>query len=150
MGSLSTIQEGTVIDHLHAGNGLKIVHLLRLMNHEKRVIVELNLKSISMGRKDCIKIEKTLLIDADIELIAIFAPIATINIIKNYNILKKFSVIIPEKIQEILACPNPQCITHVEPCQTLFTIEENNHTIFLQCHFCEKLFSHKEMEAKFK
>lgn len=146
--SVSAIKEGTVIDHITAGNGLKIIRLLQLMNQDKRVTVGLNLKSSSMGLKDLIKIENMFLSPSDTDQIAVFASLATVNVIKDYNVVEKFSVTMPEQIKEVLACPNPQCITQVEPVQTLFFIEENNHNIFLQCHFCEKLFSQKEMKEK--
>jgi len=142
---VSAIKEGTVIDHITAGKGLKIIRLLQLMEKEKKITIGLNLKSSSMGMKDLIKIENTFLTPSDTDHIAIFSPLATVNVIKNYTIANKFSVNMPKKIEKVLLCPNSQCITHAEHTSTLFFIEENNDMIFLSCHFCEKLFSQEEI-----
>jgi aspartate carbamoyltransferase regulatory subunit len=139
--SVSAIKEGTVIDHIAVGNALKIISLLRLADNETPVTVGLNLKSQSMGLKDLIKVESLCLIPSHGAQIAIFAPQATINVIENYQVAKKFQVQMPEAVHSILACPNARCITHSEPIQTLFIVEENNSSVFLRCRFCEKLFS---------
>ncbi len=101
----------------------------------------LNLKSKSIGLKDLIKVESLSLSAAHAAEIAILASTATINVIENYKVARKFQVQMPEAICSLLACPNPRCITHSEPVQTLFTVEENRHSILLRCRFCEKIFS---------
>ena len=129
--SVSAIKEGTVIDHIEAGRGLQIVRLLSLLIEEKQMTIGLNLKSPSMGLKDLIKIEDRFLTPSDIDQIAIFAPLATVNVIKNYAVAEKFAIVIPERIEKVFICPNLQCITNAEPISTLFFTEEIDQATFL-------------------
>lgn len=139
--SVSAIKEGIVIDHIPIGQALKIIGLLKLADNATQVTVGLNLKSKSMGLKDLIKVENCILSSAHAAEIAILASTATINVIENYKVAKKFQVEMPEAISSLLACPNPRCITQTEPIRTLFTVEENHNCILLRCRFCEKIFS---------
>ncbi len=146
--SVSAIKEGTVIDHILAGQALKIVRLLRLAADGKRVTIGLNLKSQSTGLKDIIKIENVFLTESQAAQIAIFSPSATVNVIENYKVAKKFHVRMPDAISSVLACPNIRCITNFEAIPTLFTVEENNSKVILRCKYCEKLFVRDEMREK--
>ncbi len=135
--SVSAIKDGSVIDHIQAGNAFKIIELLKLTADAKRVTVGLNLKSRMLGMKDLIKVENFFLNQAQASQIAIFSPLATINVIQNYKTIKKFKVQMPEVISGILECPNPRCITNGGAIPTLFTVEENLK-IQLFCRYCEK------------
>ena len=146
--SVSAIKEGTVIDHIRAGQALKIIRLLRLNANENRVTVGLNLKSKSIGLKDIIKVENVFLTESQAAQIAIFSSSATVNVIKNYDVAKKFKVQMPEAIGAVLGCPNVRCITNAEKIPTLFTVEENNSHVILRCKYCEKLFSRDQMHEK--
>jgi aspartate carbamoyltransferase regulatory subunit len=149
--SVSAIKEGTVVDHINAGQALKIIRLLRLLRlaaNENRVTVGLNLKSGSHGLKDIIKIENVFFTESQAAQIAIFAPSATVNVIENYKVAKKFRVQLPETVAGALSCPNPRCITNSERIPTFFTIEENNSHVILRCKYCEKLFSRDDMHEK--
>lgn len=146
--SVSAIKEGIVIDHIRAGQALKIVRLMRFAAEEKRVTIGLNLKSQSTGLKDIIKVENYTLTESQAAQIAIFAPLATVNVIENYKVAKKFQVQLPETIAAVLGCPNLRCITNAERVPTLFIVEENNSHIILRCKYCEKLFSRDEMREK--
>jgi aspartate carbamoyltransferase regulatory subunit len=137
--SVSAIKEGVVIDHLICGSAVKIISLLKLAEHQ--ITVGLNLKSPSMGFKDLIKIENCSLSLDSTGQIAIFSPKATVNVIENFQVVKKFVVQMPEAIHACLECPNPRCITHSEPVETLFTVEESGASVILRCRFCEKLFN---------
>ena len=140
---VSAIKEGIVIDHLIPGSAIKIVSLLKLA--ENQITVGLNLKSPSMGFKDLIKIENCC---PSLGLIAIFSPKATVNVIENFEVVKKFPVQMPEAIRACLQCPNPRCITHSEPVETLFTVEESGASVILRCRFCETLFQRDELREK--
>lgn len=146
--SVSAIKEGTVIDHIRPQQALKIIRLLRLNDHENRVTVGLNLKSRSMGLKDLIKIENVFLTELQASQIAIFSPKATVVVIQNYQVARKFLVSLPETISHVLACPNSRCVTNTEPFSTHFIVEENNHHVLLRCKYCEKLFSRDEMHER--
>ena len=146
--SVSAIMEGSVIDHIAVGSALKIISLLKLTDQERRVTVGLNLKSQSMGLKDLIKVENFFISSTQAAQIAIFAPRATVNVIENYKLVKKFKVQMPEAVHSILLCPNLRCITRSEPVPSLFTVEEHKGAVILRCRFCEKIFSRDEVREK--
>lgn len=141
--SVSAIMEGTVIDHIAAGQALHIVQLLQL-GEKSHITLGMNLKSGSKGYKDIIKIEGVFLTPEQTDHIALFSPEATVNVIQHYKVIKKYQVTLPSTISKILSCPNPHCITRHETVPTLFSVEENNQRIFLRCHFCEKIFPKKQ------
>ena len=146
--SVSAIREGTVIDHIAAGNGLQIVRLLKLDANGRMVSIGLNLKSQSMGLKDLIKLETIFLSQSQAGQIAIFAPQATVNVIENYKVVKKFRVEMPEAIPALLACPNIRCISNAESVQTLFSVEASPNQVLLRCRFCEKSFSRGQVRER--
>lgn len=146
---VAAIKNGTVIDHITAGQALKIIRLLNLPEHEKRVTVGLNLPSRVMGKKDLIKVEGKELAREDINRVAIFSPQSTINIIKDYKIVKKFRAEIPETIEYVVVCPNPKCVTNNEKMNSKFHVIVKKEKIRLKCHYCEKVFGQDEiMEYK--
>jgi len=144
---VSAIEEGTVIDHIEPGAALKIVQLLHLSNPTHPVTIGLGLKSRSLGKKDLIKIDQLFFNEEQCSQIALFSPHATINIIQNYAVLKKFKVQMPDHIQAILTCPNPCCIGHFEQIPTLFHVEGTDEKVLLRCKYCEKLFYKEEMSS---
>jgi len=139
--SVSAIKNGSVIDHVTAGNALKIVRLLDLPAKKATVTIGLNLPSKAWGHKDIIKVNGREVTQAEAEKIAILAPKMTINIIKNYKITKKFKVKIPEKIKSVLVCPNPVCVTNHESIPSKFLATQQKYTIILACKYCEKQYS---------
>ena len=142
--SVAAIKDGTVIDHIPAGQALKIMHLLKLSQMDFQVTAGFHLPS-SMGFKDIIKIENRFLSKQETHDIAVFAPNATINSIKNYKVSSKIKAALPKAIRKILVCPNPRCITQQEPVETLFLVEEFKHKVHLCCFFCEKAFERDEI-----
>ena len=142
---VSAIKNGTVVDHITAGKALSIIRLLNLLQHKKIVTVGLNLPSKSMGYKDLIKVEGAELTPEEANRSAIFSPESSVNIIRNYNVAKKFFVAIPEKISRLIICPNPKCITNHDRMESLFHVSKEGKEIKLQCHYCEKIFSNDEI-----
>ncbi len=143
--SVAAIKNGTVIDHITAGQGLSIVNLLGLSQNHQQVTIGLNLPSKNMGYKDLVKVEGQELTKNDVDRVAILAPTATINIIKGYDVTKKFTVTVPGKIEGLFACPNPVCITNHEAMTTIFATIQNKKDLQLRCEFCEKIFSRTEL-----
>lgn len=143
--SVSAIKEGTVIDHIAPGQALNVIRHLKLAA-TGRVTIGLNLKSDSCGLKDLIKLEGIFITEIQASQIAVFSPRATVNIIENYQVAKKFSVSLPEKIEGLLMCPNARCVTHSEKMPTLFKVEENNQRVLLRCQFCEKMFHRAQID----
>ncbi len=143
--SVAAIKDGTVIDHIPSGIALIIFHLLQLFAEKRRISLGLNLTSTRMGHKDLIKIENRFLTEKEAHDIAVFAPKATISIIKNYKLVEKTFPSLPNAIEKILICPNLRCVTRSEPVDTLFHVEEFKQQVLLRCHFCEKVFERSEI-----
>ncbi|HBU06990.1 MAG TPA: aspartate carbamoyltransferase regulatory subunit [Candidatus Magasanikbacteria bacterium] len=143
---VTAIKDGTVIDHITAGHALKIIRLLNLADHNKLVTVGLNLPSKAMKFKDLIKVEDLELTPEQINRIAILAPDGTINIIKNYEVVKKFHVTLPDIIEYVVVCPNPKCITNNETMSSKFLTIKSKEEIKLRCHYCEKTFHQTEIK----
>jgi aspartate carbamoyltransferase regulatory subunit len=139
------LENGTVIDHIPAGMGLKVLEILKIdRNYEARVALMMNVPSKKVGRKDIVKIEGKTLDDRSVNKIALVAPNATLNIIKNSNVVEKKIVQLPKELRGAFKCPNPDCITNLEPIETLFRMEKPEERR-LRCGFCETLFEAKEL-----
>jgi len=131
------IKEGTVIDHIPSRVTLKIMKLVDPQEFEHVITLGLNLFSQKIGKKGVIKISNRFLTEEEIEKIAILAPQATVNIIKNFEIEKKIKVSLPKIIEKNIKCPNPNCITNVERVTTRFFLESEEPLKF-KCHYCER------------
>ena len=143
---VEAICSGTVIDHITAGQGVKILDRLHLLNSDARITVGFNLPSKEQGVKDIIKVEGRQFTEQEANELALFAPSATINVIDDYKVVDKFQMSVPDTIKDILACPNSNCITHNEPVESFFYLRMKNNRmknndIQLKCHYCEKSFS---------
>jgi aspartate carbamoyltransferase regulatory subunit len=136
--SVSAIKEGTVIDHIPAGQGLKLLKLLNLAKHHTKVTVGLNLPSRSMGYKDLIKVEEFTISPEIAGQIAIFAPHATLIFINNYAVVKKEKVQLPTHITKVVRCNNVRCITNHEPVETKFFVKRIGKRVELNCNYCQK------------
>ncbi|MEO8402494.1 MAG: aspartate carbamoyltransferase regulatory subunit [Gammaproteobacteria bacterium] len=146
--SVSAIKNGTVIDHIASGQGLRIIHLLSLQNSQLQITIGLRLPSKLIGMKDLIKIEDRILTDEEANEIVVFAADATINIIDNFTVVKKISTHLPSEMKNVFICPNPSCITQSEFIESRFSIEQQLKSIKLACHFCEKVFERDQVEVR--
>ena len=133
------IKNGTVIDHIASGKALKVIELLNLDLTDNLLMLGMNLSSNKMSRKDIIKIENRALTQDEADSIALISPSATIIIIENYEVVNKFSVEIPDKINSFIICPNPNCVTNAEPVNTVFELACRN-PIEVRCGYCEKKY----------
>jgi aspartate carbamoyltransferase regulatory subunit len=145
--SVSAIHHGTVIDHITSGEALRIISLLKLLEKKHKVTVGLNLPSKRLGLKDIIKIEDHVLTHQDANDITIFAPEATINIIRDFEVVDKVTTSLPDSISNVFACANPNCITQSEGVKTFFHIESQGKTVNLTCQFCEKTFTRNQLRV---
>ncbi|OGH64742.1 MAG: aspartate carbamoyltransferase regulatory subunit [Candidatus Magasanikbacteria bacterium RIFCSPHIGHO2_01_FULL_41_23] len=139
------IANGTVIDHVPGGQAVRLITLLRLLNSDSIVTMGANMPSKKLGRKDIIKIENRELTPDEINQVYLIAPEASINIIRNGEISKKFPVEIPGLLTTVAHCPNPKCITNHEIIKTKFTPKRAGKKIFFQCHYCEKEFDQRDL-----
>ncbi len=144
--SVSAIENGVVIDHIPAGQSLKIMRLLHVVNSKQRVTLGLNLRSTSLKLKDLIKIENRLLSSQEIDHVAIFAPGATISRIENFKVSMKINCELPKTIHDVLVCPNLNCINYVESKGGYFKLEGSSNQVKLRCFYCEKQFDRDQVE----
>ncbi|MCJ8351624.1 aspartate carbamoyltransferase regulatory subunit [Moritella sp.] len=142
---VEAIKNGSVIDHIPATLGIKILKLFNLEASNQRVTIGLNLPSSALGHKDLIKIENVFLNEDQANQLALYAPHATVNQIENYEVSKKLKLALPHEIAAVFACPNSNCITHNEPVDSHFAVVANHETVQLKCKYCEKVFSRKIM-----
>lgn len=134
---VSAIKEGTVIDHIQAGKGLKVIEILKLNRTRRTVLLAMNVQSKKLGRKDIVKVEGKFLSEEEVNKIALVAPKATVNIIKDFRVVEKFSVEIPSEIVGILRCANPNCISNAEYATSKFYVI-SREPLKVRCHYCER------------
>lgn len=139
---VEAIKNGTVIDHIPANIGFKVIKLFKLDGSDQRITIGLNLPSSALGKKDLIKIENVYISKEQAKRLALYAPKATVNQIENYEVVAKLPLTLPETIVDVFRCPNTNCITHDEQAvESCFHLIENSQDIALKCKYCEKVFS---------
>jgi aspartate carbamoyltransferase regulatory subunit len=143
--NISAISDGTVIDHIPAEHTFKVVAILNLPSFRQVVSIASNLDSGKMGKKGIIKVGGLSLRERDVQKIALLAPDATLNIIKDFKVIKKRKLSIPPELDHIVKCFNPHCITNREPVPTRFTVE-TKEPLTLRCRHCERVMKREEME----
>jgi aspartate carbamoyltransferase regulatory subunit len=134
---VSKIKDGTVIDHIRGGYALDVVKILGITGKEKRVItIAINVTSKRFGVKDIVKIEGRALSVQEVNRIALVAPHASINIIRNYKVVEKQEVKLPQTIEGIVKCANPCCVSNnSEPVTSKFHVK-TQEPLLLKCHYC--------------
>ncbi|MCD1295320.1 aspartate carbamoyltransferase regulatory subunit [Methanocella sp. CWC-04] len=132
------IVNGTVIDHISAGQALNVLKILGITSHTKSVVsVLMNVPSGHMGAKDVVKVEDRELDPEEVETIALISPKTTINIIRNYEVVEKFRVETPRSVVGLVRCGNPNCISNTnEPLESRFFVESED-PVRLRCSYCE-------------
>ncbi|WP_297521256.1 aspartate carbamoyltransferase regulatory subunit [Thermococcus sp.] len=135
---VEVIPEGTVIDHIPAGKWLKVIEILGLRRPNcGTLLIASNVPSKKIGRKDIVKVEGRYLSEEEVNKIALIAPLATVNIVRDYKIVEKFNVEIPDEVVGILRCPNPNCVSNHEHVTPKFRVE-SREPLKLRCHYCER------------
>lgn len=135
---VAAIENGTVIDHIPSSKLFEVVSLLHLEAiRGSSIMVGYNLKSKKMGHKSIIKVSDKYFSDAELNQLSVVAPNVTLCIIRDYEVVEKKKVALPEEIRGIVRCANPKCITNNEPMTTLFHVTDRESGI-IQCHYCEK------------
>lgn len=132
---VDSIRNGAVIDHITAGNGMKLYEMLRLGSVDVPVALMMNVTSSKMGRKDIIKIDGDLAIDFDV--IGFVDPDVTVNIIKDGALVEKRTIEPPETLKNVIRCKNPRCITSCEQeLPHIFRLTDRENKIY-RCIYCE-------------
>lgn len=139
------IESGIVVDHIPQGKALKVAKILGLdETNQATVSMLMNVPSASTGLKDIIKIEGRELKKKELERVALVAPTATINVIKDYAVVEKYKVKLPEVFDGLVSCPNPSCISNREGVPRLHVKERS--PLKLQCDYCEKVYGEQDFK----
>ncbi len=142
------IENGTVIDHIQANMALQVLKILGLPKEGINVTLAMNVPS-KLGFKDIVKIENREVDHTEIDKISLIAPHATINIIRDYEIVSKKKVELVEELNGIVKCTNPKCISNTdEPIESKFYLVESD-PITIRCHYCERLVQADEISKQF-
>ena len=142
---VSALENGTVLDHIPAENVYKALDILNLKGIGTQITIGINLTSKFFGNKGIIKIADKFFEDEELNKLALIAPKATVNVIRDFKVVEKKKLVMPEEIHGIAKCRNPKCVTNHQPVSTWFkTIEEGNE-ISLLCHYCEKITDSKHI-----
>ncbi len=141
---VAALKNGTVIDHIPSEALFTVVSLLKLQKMKNNITIGFNLQSKKLGSKGIIKIADKYFCDDEISRIAVVAPRAVLNIIKDYSVAEKKIIVLPDRLKGIVKCANPQCITNNEPMHTLFHVIDKESCI-IKCHYCEKEQTRKEI-----
>ena len=145
------IKDGTVIDHINEGKGLSVLEALEIDGSRGNVItIALNMPSGKLKKKDMIKVEGRFLEDDDTNKLAVIAPASTVNIIKDYKLVEKRRVSLPNQIEQIFRCSNPDCITnsqeHIESTMEVMDIDN----LLLKCRYCGRILDVNDLKYQKK
>ena len=132
---IDSIKDGIVIDHITAGNAMRIYSLLGFDKLECSIAIIKNVTSKKMGKKDIIKIDSN--IEINLEALGYIDPGITIDVIRDSKLVEKRSVDLPEKLHGVLKCKNPRCITSCEQeLEQVFTLTDKANRVY-RCMYCE-------------
>lgn len=147
---VSKIKDGTVIDHISAGYALDVVKILGITGHEQQVMtIAVNVPSKRIRVKDLVKIEGRALSRREVNRIALVAPRATINIVRDFVVVEKLEVKLPSVIEDLVKCANPTCISNSgEPVVSRFYVECED-PLMLKCHYCGYVLEKPDVLGQF-
>lgn len=141
---VAALRNGTVIDHIPSEKLFTVVSLLRLEHMDCNITIGFNLESEKLGKKGIIKIADKFFDDEEINRITVVAPHVKLNIIREYEVVEKRELELPDELQGIVKCANPKCITNNEPMPTRFHVIDKE-TCVIKCHYCEKEFKKEDI-----
>ncbi len=136
--AVAALTDGTVIDHIPSAALFKAVKILGIEGLDTSVTIGNNLESHRLGRKGIIKVAGTYFPEATLNRIALIAPTAKINIIRDFEVTEKHPVTLPDTITGIVRCSNPKCITNNEPMDTRFEVVDRED-VAIRCHYCGRI-----------
>lgn len=138
--AVAALKDGTVIDHIPSDALFKAVRILGIENMDRHITIGVNLESRKLGKKGIIKVSDIEFDEATLNRIAIIAPNAVVNTIRDFEVAHKRTVSLPETVNGIVRCPNPKCISNNEPMTTRFHIIERDPVV-MRCHYCNHTVS---------
>lgn len=145
---VAALKNGTVIDHIPSDKLFEVVSILQLQNCDNQITIGNNLESKLLSTKGIIKISDRFFEESEVNKIALIAPKAKINIIRDYEVVEKRLLTLPEEILDIVQCGNPNCITNHQPVATRFYVLKEDNQIHLKCRYCEREVRQEEVKIK--
>ncbi len=136
---------GTVIDHIPSDKLFKVVSMLQLDKTDQQVTIGYNLNSELLGKKGIIKVAGHFFEEKEINRIALIAPNAKINIIRDYEVVEKKTIELPDEIRGLVKCVNPKCISNNEPMMQRYHVVSKD-PVLVKCHYCEREMSQEEIK----
>ena len=141
---VQALKDGTVIDHIPAQEVLRVVEILA--HFEDFVTIGINFPSQTMGRKGVVKIANRFPSEEEVNTISLVAPSATVNIIRDFKVVEKHRVSMPDEVERLIVCLNPKCITNVESVPTRFHVARHD-PLTVACHYCERSMHAGEIQV---
>lgn len=145
--AVAALKRGTVIDHIPSSALFKAVKLLGIENLDKSVTIGFNLASARLGQKGIIKVADTVFPPEVINRIAVIAPSAVVNIIEDYEVVRKEPVVLPDEIVDLVRCSNPKCVCRNEPMASRFSVVSRDPVV-LRCRYCDHEVSGVKADLK--
>ena len=142
---VAALKNGTVIDHIPSDKLFTVVALLGLQDSDSNITIGNNFESKKLGKKGIIKVADRFFTDEEISRLSVVAPNVKLNIIRDYEVVEKREVRLPEELRGIVKCANPKCITNNEPMPTLFHVVDKDNCV-IKCHYCEKEQTREDIE----
>ena len=144
---VAALENGTAIDHIPPSQLFKVAKLLGLENMDNTITIGNNFQSTKMGCKGVIKISNKFFEEDEINRIALIAPKVILNIIRDYEVVEKKTVTLPDELVGLVKCNNPKCITNNEPMPSRFeVIDKEKGTI--KCRYCERKINKEDIIIK--
>ncbi len=134
---VAALQNGSVIDHIPTDKLFTLVHLLQLEDCPNPITIGNNLESSKMGKKGLIKVADKFFTDAELSRLAVVCPNMRLTVIRDYEVVEKRDILLPEELIDVVKCANPVCITNNEPMKTRFTVHTDGENV-VKCHYCGK------------
>ncbi len=144
--AVAALQNGTVIDHIPSEVVFQAVKILGLENSKSAVTIGYNLTSKKLGTKAIIKVADIFFDNDMLNRIALIAPSAVVNVIRDYAVVEKRPVELPEQLIGIARCANPKCITNHQPMHTKFNVV-SREPVIIRCHYCNHSVAGKDAKT---
>lgn len=144
--AVAALKNGTVIDHIPSAALFRAVRILGIEDLDSSVTIGFNLESGKLGKKGIIKVADVEFDEAALNRIAIIAPTAVVNIIRDYEVVEKRHVALPDVLEGIVKCANPKCITNNEPMRTRFVVVSRD-PVAIRCHYCNHIVGGKDAKV---
>lgn len=144
---VAALENGTAIDHIPSSQLFKVASLLGLDKMNNTITIGNNLFSKKMGSKGMIKISNKFFEEDEINRISLIAPNVILNIIRDYEVVEKKTVTLPDELVDVVKCNNPKCITNNEPMLSRFEVI-NREAGAIRCRYCERKINKEDIVIK--